>query len=310
MAQVATAPPLPLSALTSVPRRLAAIVERAMRRDPLERYPSATAFADDLDAWCADRPTSLDRGLARPGVHLYRERGRALLVAALGVVTLGSSAVVARNAAEIDRQQADLAAAGQALRELETSRDRLATQLRGTRESLEVTRSELSEKTHRLDQQQEALGVAIAEVDRLAVDLDARSGDLETRNLELTLADARIQAMEDDIDALRRDLAAMTNVAAGMEVDLSSTRGRLANVAADLDRTRSELVDELGRSATLDRSLADAVNDADAQRRRAAAAEERTVDLERQRTTLQATVQTVSARVAALEAELALLRPQ
>lgn len=309
MAQVATAPPLPLGSLTAVPRRLAAIVERAMRRDPLERYASATALADDLDAWCDDRPTSLDRGLTALGVHVYRERARALLVAALTVVTLGSTAVVARNAAEIDRQQADLAAAGQALRELEGSRDRLATQLRGTRESLEATRSELSEKTHRLDQQQEALGVAIAEVDRLAVDLDARAGDLETRNLELTVADARIQAMEDDLDALRRELDTLTNVSAGLELDLSATRARLANVSTDLDRTRSELVDELGRSATLDRSLADAVADADAQRRRAASAEERALDLERQRATLQGTVQTISARVAALESELALLRP-
>jgi len=72
------------------PRRLVQIVERAMARDPAERYPTAGALAADLDRWVAKRPTSNDG--ARPGLRLLlatqRNRETAIAVGFLAVVLI------------------------------------------------------------------------------------------------------------------------------------------------------------------------------------------------------------------------------
>jgi tRNA A-37 threonylcarbamoyl transferase component Bud32 len=96
--RAARAEPPPLRSLApKVPRRLAAIVERAMASDPADRYPSAAALAVDLARYRANLPTSLDAPGAPVRAALYLRRNPALAAAAAWVVVvlLGLGALLA-----------------------------------------------------------------------------------------------------------------------------------------------------------------------------------------------------------------------
>ncbi|MEZ4235913.1 MAG: protein kinase [Myxococcota bacterium] len=84
--QVREAPPEPVTKWVRVPRRLAAIVERAMARSPRRRYQTALDLAQDLELWLAHRPTSVDgrAPLLRVGLFVRRNRGLVSSVAVLG----------------------------------------------------------------------------------------------------------------------------------------------------------------------------------------------------------------------------------
>ncbi len=60
--------PDPAAARPSVPQALAAITRRALARDPADRFGSASAMADELDAWLAAPPPTAAGGLGPPGV--------------------------------------------------------------------------------------------------------------------------------------------------------------------------------------------------------------------------------------------------
>lgn len=53
---------------------LDAIIQRAMRLAPADRYPTAAALASDLDAWLTDRPTSLHAGDRGYAARLWLQR--------------------------------------------------------------------------------------------------------------------------------------------------------------------------------------------------------------------------------------------
>ncbi len=86
IAGVRAGPPPALPA--AVPRRLRAIVEKAMKRDPVERYPTALAFAHDLDAWRAARATTVDRRSPWLALGLFGQRNRELVATAAGMALL------------------------------------------------------------------------------------------------------------------------------------------------------------------------------------------------------------------------------
>ncbi|HEU5078576.1 MAG TPA: serine/threonine-protein kinase [Opitutaceae bacterium] len=75
------APERPSSIARNVPRDLETICLKALQREPATRYPTAAAFADDLENWLAGRPIN-----ARPvsaGEQLWRWAKRNPLPAAL-----------------------------------------------------------------------------------------------------------------------------------------------------------------------------------------------------------------------------------
>jgi serine/threonine protein kinase len=105
LADVRSNPPLPLRRATRmqptawrVPTRLERIVQKAMARDPHQRYASSAALAADLECFLDRRPTSLDAGRHLACAALWMARSwRALVPAALLVVaacTFGYTALL------------------------------------------------------------------------------------------------------------------------------------------------------------------------------------------------------------------------
>ena len=130
-----------------VPKALDAICRKAMARDPIERYHSALALADDIERWLADEPVSawpeprLDRGRRWVRRHQPLVAGSAAAVAvallALGLaVPLLSLAWSNESAARHDEERQRIVAlqkAGeaidqraQAIRNLETAKEERA----------------------------------------------------------------------------------------------------------------------------------------------------------------------------------------
>ncbi|MBQ0932686.1 serine/threonine protein kinase [Ideonella sp. 4Y16] len=66
---------------------LAAVIDKALRKDPAERYTGVRALIDDLDHWAAHRPVSARRGHWRHRSGLWLRR-HALLAASVGPVGL------------------------------------------------------------------------------------------------------------------------------------------------------------------------------------------------------------------------------
>lgn len=103
-------PPAPHRIDATVPRALGAIIERCLEKQPRERYPSALALAEDLDAWLAGRPIrARPRGAVGRALRwVAADRLRVALVATSAAVPL--LAGIAWGLATLDRARA-LAAA-------------------------------------------------------------------------------------------------------------------------------------------------------------------------------------------------------
>ena len=88
--QVLSGEPAPLPRFEKVkPRELAAISLKCLQKEPRDRYPTATALAEDLDRWLHDQPTEAKfPGRLTRGLGFIRRR--TLLTASLGVCGLGA----------------------------------------------------------------------------------------------------------------------------------------------------------------------------------------------------------------------------
>lgn len=303
MDQVVAQPPRPLGRVApTVPRRLVRIVERAMARDPFDRYASASALADDLDAWLANRPTSQDRGpLLRLGVHLYRERGPVALVSALAVVTLASTALVAANARQIDAQSAELGRQRSALTELQAQHEAVTADLADLQAVLSRTEGELEEQGRLA----ETRGRALAEREqRLAV----TSEQLQTTEGELAATAAQLASREVALSSTEGELAASLARLADTTTQLAASESKAASLGQLRDRLETDLVDTRASLARTTGELATA-------RATAAASTERAEALQAEVARLRASVAAKTARLEAVEQsaagasrELAVLR--
>jgi serine/threonine-protein kinase len=289
MDEVVAGPPDPLArAAPGAPWRLARIVERAMHRDPMQRYPTAGALADDLEAWLAEHPTSFDTSrLARARVHLWRERARVGLLAALAAVTIGSSLVVADNARQIAHQrdaiaqeQAALVSVAadkaRALRDLAAADDAL----RGAADQLQAKDGLLLERGHEIAERDERIASTSQE-------LSSTREQLTTRSMALDEALARLSATD---------------------VALRQAQADLVDRQAALDRARADAVlaadrrDELGREVA---SLSEEVAAQRAEVDRLARAEEKA---RQHAASVETQLRAADGQVRALRAELQRLR--
>jgi len=113
-AVVDTEVPLP----GGVPRDLAAVMLKALRKPPAERYATAAALADDLQRWQRGEPVlARDAGRAYRAWRFACRHTLALASATAVVVSLAAGAVVATWQAAVARDEARTAAAVQAFLE-------------------------------------------------------------------------------------------------------------------------------------------------------------------------------------------------
>ncbi len=118
LAMVEAAPPRPLAELVLAPPDLIAIIERAMARDPAQRFPSAREMADELKRFQTGQLVTSYRYSLRELIWRWIVRHRGVLaVAALALVTLVVVGAVSidRIVTERERAQKERARAQQGL---------------------------------------------------------------------------------------------------------------------------------------------------------------------------------------------------
>lgn len=99
LAQVASGPPVLLRELeTDLPDDLLTIVDKALAREPADRYPSAKELADDLRRFQTGQIVSAHRYSTRQRIARFIRRRRApLSVAAIALVVLAVAGIVSVN---------------------------------------------------------------------------------------------------------------------------------------------------------------------------------------------------------------------
>jgi hypothetical protein len=159
LAQVLAGPPKPLHTLTKdVPAELLAICERAMERDPKQRYASMTDLASDLRAYLEHRVVSAYEtgAIAEMKKWVQRNKGLASAAAALIVVLAGATVVVANKNREVEAKNVALGTA-----------------------NVEITKQKSEVEAKNV-----ALGAANTEITRQKAEVEARRAEVEARKAE------------------------------------------------------------------------------------------------------------------------------
>ena len=133
----------------SMPRDLATIIAKAIRKDPAERYISAEALRDDLRAFVEDRPISARRpSLIEQASRWSRKNPLVASLAALSALLICATAIVASSAwAYTNRAYGELAT--------EAKKTELARQRAEQSEDKAIASRKLAEKNESLAQQSE-----------------------------------------------------------------------------------------------------------------------------------------------------------
>jgi WD40 repeat protein/tRNA A-37 threonylcarbamoyl transferase component Bud32 len=117
LSNVVAGPPRSLAEVArEVPADLIAIVDRAMARDPADRYPSAAELATDLRRFATGQLVLAHRYTRRERLRRFVARHRAAIaIATVGLVVLATfgtiavrNIVAAREVAEVAKQEADV----------------------------------------------------------------------------------------------------------------------------------------------------------------------------------------------------------
>jgi serine/threonine-protein kinase len=215
--QVRAGPPAPLPAL--VPRRLDAVIAKAMARNPAERYPTAAALAADLEAWRASRATSVDRRTPWLAVGLFAQRNREVVGTAAGMAVLLLMSTLALGVLENRREFLEQAAANAETRRLEAE---------GQAERADDVRQQAEEQRDR--------AIADAAAAQEARELALAGQDEATR--QATEAFQARQAAEDaqraaEVARRRAEVAAATEVALRKAAESDLTDSIEARMSAE-----------------------------------------------------------------------------
>jgi len=274
LAQVVGGPPTPVHELApQLPAELVAICEKAMAREPGERYAGMLALAEDLRAYLENRVVQAYRtgALVEMKKWVQRNKGLAASLAASSLVLIGvlagSSVLLAGKNADLE-QQTDLAK--DRASQLEVSNDQLAEQTRLAREQAVIA----LEQTRAAEEQERIATQRADDVLRLSAaqdleDLLAEEAALWPLHPELlpSYRDwlARARALDADLAlhlAKREELRALalpqTEEERLAEREAHPEFERLAPLAAELGSMRSALAIRRGEQSielpALDRS--------------------------------------------------------
>ncbi len=270
VAQVREDPPPSLDQLTAshlpVSPMLDRVVRKAMSRRPEDRYASAQALAEDLEALADGRPTSLDRDRPLLVARLWLGRHRLQASAAGSVLVLlaaiGTSALVARG---LKQEIALLDAQGQAARAEAGEWERAAADAEGRFEAarsreeqalvtVALTSDDLSASRREAEAVTQALDLALAESATWQADSLARAAERDRARQESDLQRERAIQAEAERDGAQASARSQKERAEAAEVELIAARSELS----DLERA---LATELARRSAAESQAAELVRD-------------------------------------------------
>jgi hypothetical protein len=223
------APPMPSRTASGarIPPRLRRIVSKAMALDPHLRYATAAQVANELQAYLAKRPTTLDRSNAlRIGLWCRRNPQLALAgVFAVGLTlfTLATHATVMRLRTERDALRHEVTVQ-------EDEQARLTTDVGKASTDLAVVRLRLASERAKLAR----LEISIGD------ERTAYAGIMKTKEQALRDANAATRGLVDKLEAARRDGEAAEQARASYELLSADTRREAERAAKERDRARKD----------------------------------------------------------------------
>jgi serine/threonine protein kinase len=248
-----------------IPPRLRRVIEKAMAIEPKTRYATAAAVSNELQAFLARRPTTLDR--SHPlRIALWSRRNPQLaltVLVAIGLTGLaaGTHSTVERLRGERDALDREVAAQRQEQAKLGASVEQSRDELDETRRKLATERQSLATLDASIAEERGSYQVLIEAKERALVDANAatrqimqqleasrrerRAADAARARLEKVAADARLEGEKaaKDRDRIRRereaaraerDAAQRERDAAVLEREVIEKR--LADLKVELDR--------------------------------------------------------------------------
>lgn len=222
-------PPIPAYASSGerIPARLRRIVDKAMAADPRARYASAAQVANELQAYLARRPTTLDRSRTlRFGLWCRRNPQLALTALLAGVLTLfwvGTHTTVTRLRGERNALREEVA-------EQTAEQERLTNSVQQARTELEETQQRLASERKSLANLETSIGDERATYTTL----------METKEKALRDANAATRGLIDQLEAAKRDRQAAEQARATYEQLSAETRREAERAAKDRDRVRKD----------------------------------------------------------------------
>ncbi len=227
-------PPRPTKLEPSIDLDVEAVVLKVMEKEPLDRYPDADAFADDLDRYLKGQPV-----LARPPRSLRLARsGVAVLAGALGVVAIVAAAYFGRSFYKKYREEQQ-AAAEKAAREIAAKET-----AKRVEEALKVLKD--AEALFNDADRIPVITAADAFFDKLKASMDKASEclKLDPKCARAYLLRGRAAEISRRVDAATEDYARAMDVdpggAVGQEAAYREARIQL-RAKGDVERTKEKL---------------------------------------------------------------------
>ncbi|HEY1553261.1 MAG TPA: protein kinase [Kofleriaceae bacterium] len=216
--------PVPLA---KAPPRLRRVIAKATALDPAARYPSAADVGDELDAYLAQRPTSLDRSRAlrtwlwcRRNPQLSLTAGAAVVLATLTLAAYVTVVDLRARSRELTAQVADQ----------ENANSELEVRVATTRREAASAEADLRAKTETLAKLHQ----------ELTDEESSYRAIIAARDKSLHDADAATRALVDQLTIARSDRAAAELGRSMYEGFWTSARQEADRTAKDRDQALKE----------------------------------------------------------------------
>jgi serine/threonine protein kinase len=210
-----------------VPRRLRRVIDKAMSSDPKARYASAAAIANELQAYLARKPTTLDRSRALR-LGLWCRRNPQLALTAL--VAVGLTAVAAGTHLTVARLRDERAVLAREVAAQEIEREQLDASINETRRKLTTTQAALETDRATLAGLEKALAEERASYQAL----------IEAKEQALRDANAATRRIVEELAATQRDRRAAEQARLNAENLIEAARKDADKLTKERDRMRRE----------------------------------------------------------------------
>jgi serine/threonine protein kinase len=227
-----------------IPPRLRRVIEKAMSTDPKARYPSAAVVANELQAFLARKPTTLDRSrLLRVALWCRRNPQLALFV----VVAIGLTALAGGTHATVKRLRVERDALDREVEVQKTEQTKLNS-------SVEQARAELEQTRTKLRAEQQSLGSLETLLDE---ERSSYQSLIEAKETALQNATTSTRRIMQQLEASRRERRAADLAREALQKKMEQVRQDGEKAAKERDRLRRER--EVSR---VERDVADRERDA------------------------------------------------